>query len=196
MSNKKDNVIGTRVNDKLLEILSDYAKENNIKLSKLTRDALLFYSMLVVEHEKMGIPIIMLGRSEYATLIEHLDEKGLEKVAEATYKNSVTSTEYYKAFFQEDENLKMENLEIPLRSYLKTLKKFVFSKNGQNWFEDFRIKIDKNGVILAGVHNINVNFSIFIKLYFMKIMKYYNHVLIREDLKEDKIILYFQKINI
>jgi len=207
MSYKNTNAIGARVSDILLERLVEYAKKENIKLSKLIREALLFYDLFIIQREELEIPIIILSRNEYTAIIEHLNDEGLEKVAEICFKNAMTSMnyhrayiqnamvsmDYHRAYLQDKKNIQIENLEIPMRIFLKALKEKIISKKRQNWFENFRIKIDKNSVLLAGLHNINIKFSIFMKFYLMKILNYYEHDLIKEDLQENKVILTFQK---
>ena len=188
METKKENVVGTRVTDKHLARLTEYAKKRNITLSELTRDALLYYGNFVFEHEK-NFPIIIHAKNEYATIMEHVSDEGLQKLAEVCYSNSMSWID----FFIEQENIQIEELHVPIRLFLKGLRKGVFSNDGQNWFEKFEFSIDKKRIMLAGVHNINKNFSIFMKLYFLKLMDHYVYDLIKEDLRENLLILHFQK---
>jgi len=193
MSTKKENVIGTRISDKLLTHLTEYAKKENIKLSKLVREALLYYHIFVIEQEKIEVPIFIFAKNEYAAMIEQLNDAGLDKVAEICFKNTMSSFKYHRDNINEKGNPQIQNLEIPMRNFLKALKERVLLKNRQNWFENLVIKIEKNRVLIAGLHNINMQFSIFLKLYFLKIMRYYEYDLTKEDLLENKIILHFQK---
>lgn len=188
MINKKENVVGTRVTDKQLAILMEYAKRRNITLSELTRDALFYYGNFVFEHEK-NLPIIIHAKNEYVAIMDHVSEEGLQKLAEVCYQNSMGWIDY----FIQQENIQIEELHIPIRLFLKGLKKGVFSNDGQNWFEKFDYRIEKKRVMLYGLHNLTKNFSIFMKLYFLKIMDYYEHDLIKEDLRKNIINLHFQK---
>jgi len=191
MSTKKENVIGTRVSDKLLAHLSEYAEKENIKLSKLVRDSLLYYDLFVIEQEKIEVPIFIFAKNEYAAIIEQLDHEGLEKVAEVCFKNTMASFKYHRDNIKDKTNAQ---IEIPMRNFLKALKERVLFKNRQNWFDNLAIKIEKHSVLIAGLHNVNHQFSIFLKLYFLKVMQYYEHDLTGEDLLPDKIILRFSKI--
>ncbi|TFG19373.1 MAG: ribbon-helix-helix domain-containing protein [Promethearchaeota archaeon] len=207
MSYKNNNAIGSRVNDILLERLTEYAKKENINLSKLIREALLYYDIFVIQQEKLEIPIFILGKNEYTAIIDHLNDEALKQVAEICFqntmtsmdyhidyiKNTMTSIDYHRTYIQDNKNTKIENLKIPLRIFLKALKEKITSIKRQNWFEDFAARIEKNRALLAGRHNINVRFSIFIKFYLMKIMNFYEYELIEEDLQEQKVILTFQK---
>ena len=193
MKAKKENVIGTRVSDKLLKDLNDYAKKNNIKLSKLIREALLYYNIFVIEQEKIEVPIYISSKNEHAAILESLDRKELEKLAEVCFNNTMRSVKYHRDSLNLNETVQREKLAIPLRNFLKAVKERVLSKTRQNWFENLVIKIEKNSVLLAGQHNINEQFSLFLKLYFLKIMELYGYDLNKEVLKDKKMILQFQK---
>lgn len=206
MSYKNNNAVGSRVSDILLKRLTEHAKRENINLSKLIREALIYYDTYFIQQEIVKVPIIILGKNEFTAIIKHLNDEALEEVAEVTFENMINSMDYlreyivnnmssinyHRTFIQDQKNTKNDNLYIPLRIFLKAIKEGMSSKR-QNWFEDFGAKIDKYSVLIAGTHNVNKKFSIYMKFYLMKIMNYYEYDLIKEDLQEQKIILTFQK---
>ncbi len=192
MIDKKENVIGTRVNEKMFKSLHKYANENNMKLSKLTRDALYYYNNFVISRRNQGIPIIILGKNEYATIVEYLNDDGLKRVAEVCFNNAFKSLEQAP----QKEGFDIDELEVSPRVFMQGLKYGVFSHEGQNWFKTFEYRFTgKNYIMLAGVHDINHNFSVFIKYFFIKTMEYFKYEIIedKEVLRKEKVVLHFQK---
>lgn len=193
MINKKENVIGTRIGNKLLTNLTEHAQKENIKLSELMRTALLYYNTFVIEQEKIGVPIFISAKNEYAVIMEHLDRAGIEKVAEICFKNTMASFTYHRDNIYDKKPVQTERSDIPIRFFLKALKERVVSRNMQNWFENLEIRIEKNRILIAGLHEINMGFSTFLTFYFSKILNQYEYELIKEDLHDNKIILQFRQ---
>ena len=177
---KKDNVIGTRVSDKLMNDILEYSNKKNIGVSKLIREALSYYILFKLEHEKQNIPIIIISKAEYSTILGLLDEKGLEKLAEICVQLAS------KGFNYASNNIK---------SFLRSLDTYVFSEKNQNWFKDFRTNFQGDRLLVAGVHDLNNNFSLFMKYYIEKIVALYSYKLTKHTLLEHKLILEFRKLD-
>ena len=175
---KKENVIGTRVSDKLMNDILEYSNEKNMRVSKLIREALTYYMLFKLEHEKQNVPIIIISKAEYSTMLGFLDNKGLEKLADVCVQLA------RKGFNYSSDNVK---------SFLRSLDTYVFSEKNQNWFKSFRTSFQGDRLLVAGVHDLNENFSLFMRYYIEKIVALYSYMLTKKTLLEHKIILEFQK---
>jgi hypothetical protein len=175
---KKDNVIGTRVSDKLMNDILEYTNEKNIGVSKLIREALSYYMLFKLEHEKQNVPIIIISKAEYSTILGLLDERGLEKLADVCVQLARKGFDYSSN---------------SVKSFLRSLDTYVFSEKNQNWFKEFRTNFQGNRLLVAGVHDLNKNFSLFMKFYIEKLVALYSYKLIKHTLLEHKLIVEFQK---
>ena len=185
---KKESVIGTRVSDKLMEDIIEYSEKKNIKISKLIREALKYYLLFKLEHEKRNIPTIIISKAEYSTLLECLSEQNLKKLANVCFEKALQGFNYI---------VKKESgehqIQVNIQIFLKNLVEFVFSEKNQNWFKSIHTNFQGNKLIIAGVHDLNVNFSIFMKYYLERIVSLYSYRLVKENLLENKLILEFLK---
>ena len=86
---KKENVIGTRVSDKLMEDIFEYSDNKKIKTSKLIREALKYYLLFKYEHEKRNIPIIVISKAEYSMILGLLNEQGLQQLANVCFEKAL-----------------------------------------------------------------------------------------------------------
>ena len=177
---KKENVIGTRVSDKLMNDILEYSEKKDIRVSKLIREALSYYMLFKLEHEKQDVPIIVISKKEYSTILELLDDKGLEKLADVCVQLAK------KGFNYSSSNIK---------SFLRSLDTYVFSEKNQNWFKSFQTNFQRDRLLIAGLHELNKNFSHFMKYYIEKIASLYSYKLTKHTLLHNKIILEFQKTN-
>jgi len=178
MLEKKENQIGTRVSNKLMEDLNEYCQQKKISMSTLIREALSYYMLFKLEHEKQDVPIITISKAEYSTIIGFLDQESLEKLADLCVQLA------RQGFNYSSNNIK---------SFLKSLDTYVFSEKYQNWFKSFRTNFQGHRLLVAGVHDLNSNFSLFVKYYIEKIVNLYSFELTKHTLLKHKIILEFQK---
>jgi hypothetical protein len=192
----KDNVIGTRVSTKFFEVLLEYAKVNDIKLSKLTREALIFYDIYVIQRKSHN-PIMIVPKNEYATILEHLNDEGIKRLVEVGFYNTCQEIEKIQKEIREVQgiDLNLRKMRLPPRMLMGRLKK-TFSDQGQNWFKSFEYRlISKGNLMFAGLHDINKNFSLFMKYYLKKCLdRFTNYELIDEKavLTDNRIVLHFQ----
>ena len=89
MSEKKEKVLSTRVNDFLFEELQKFSKKQKIKPSTLFRNALVYYYTNFISHEISNNPILILSKSEIALIISKLEKDDLEGLAEKCFQNGL-----------------------------------------------------------------------------------------------------------
>lgn len=192
MMEKKVHVVSTRVGGRLFEILRQYAKKRRIRISDIVRDAVIYYLRIIYDHEEANNPIIILSKSELKFLINLIkNEKDFQKLADICYENGIKTVNYYTKTFKNV--VKEDTIALRLRSLIRSINDLVFSLNGQNWFDKVSYRFEKNQFIMGGLHDMNLNFSIFIKYYMKRYLINYEYEIIKENLQENKVHLIFQK---
>jgi hypothetical protein len=193
----KDNMIGTRVNKKLFKVLQEYARENDVNLSKLTRKALMFYNIFFIQPKKI-MPMIFIQKNEYAIILEHLNEEGRKNLVDVCFNNTYQEIEKIIKEYIKDQGIDLRKTRLSPRRLMAGLKETFSSDQGQNWFKSFEYRmISKGKLMFAGLHDINKNFSLFMKDYLRKCLdRLTNYQLIDEKsvLTDNKIVLYFQSL--
>lgn len=192
MKTKKDVVLSTRINEKFMDIVKQYAEKEKISTSKLLRNALTYYTRFIFGHEQSNNPIMLFSKSEIGYLLETSSNKQLEGFAEVCYQNGEkTKTYFINTYVEKNEG---KSIKFGARFMIRILEEFVFSRHGQNWFEKHQISFSgRDRIIFAGVHNINFQFSTFFRYFMMKYLKPYGYDINREELTENKVVLEFQK---
>jgi hypothetical protein len=191
MKNKKDIVISTRVNEKYMKIIKQYADQVQMSTSKLLRNALRHYTRFVIGHKNADNPIILFSKSELSFLLQKLNKRELADFAELCYQNGKNTRRYFYKLYTKRKN--SDNIQFGVRTWLNLLNEFVFSEQGQNWFEKFQISHRGTKVLIAGIHNLNHKFSVFFKYLMQKYLEDYAYRIQRDELKNNKVILVFQK---
>jgi len=192
MVEKKEKVISTRVNETLYNFLQRKADEHGVKPSNFIRDALVYYVKFVDFHEKANNPMLLFSKSEVAFIISQLNDEGLENLADICYQNGILTRQQFVKEFSKDP--KLEDVSVGLRAQISYLNKLVFSKEGQYWLNDVSTKFKEKEFRFGGKHDLNINFSKFLKYFMKKHLAVYFYELVEEDLKDDRCILVFRKV--
>lgn len=187
---KGTKTISTRINERLHTDVKIFCKEHNIKTSDFLRKSLLYYIKFKEFHERANNPIMIYSKVEIKFLLSKLYKKDLEDLAEICFQNGKLTMQHYTQKYIEQG---LEELEINPRTLIKSLNVFVFSKDGQNWFNNVDYFFPKKKFIFKGIHNLTLNFSIFIKHFLIKYMREFNYELVKEKLQESELVLNFKK---
>jgi hypothetical protein len=117
-----------------------------------------------------------------------LKEDELKEYAKLSFVMGEMSTEHFT-----ETRADGQAIELRPRFFMRTMKNEVFSHYGQNWFQKIEYSFRSNKLQIAGIHNLNLNFSIFFKHLMELYLRKHNYMLSTETLKENKIILVFSK---
>ena len=192
MVEKKEKVLSTRVSERFYNYLQRKANELDIKSSNFIRDAIAYYVRFIDFHGRANNPMLLFSKSEISFLINQVDEESLERLAQICYENGVLTRRFYVKELSNGKEI--EDINIGVRAYIKMLNESVFSKKGQYWFNEVRYRFKEgNEFRFVGKHDLNLNFSIFIKYFMKKHLVSYSYELMEEDLKDEKCILVFRK---
>ena len=193
MSEKKENVLCTRVDDITFKYLKKYSQNYNISNSKLIRKAIRYYLKYAHKDDKNISyipPKILITKEDFKFIINRLNEKELEQLAEKSYKNALNGIQGYFLIVYNEE---IDPLEIKPRALLRILNNNIFQYDGQNWFNSIKFVFNKDILTVGGNHYFSKNFSIYFKYFILKFLKPYSFKLIYENLEENKIILKLKK---
>ena len=184
---KKENVIGFRIDNSYYNKLEELAAEQNEKKGNIVRKALSFY----LNFQSSPFNMILWGRNEFGFTLESMTEEKLQELAVLSYENGIESL---KSIFEIDTSKKDGKLKMGISMWLNILIDFSVSSESLNWFDSIEwswIKKPRKTFRIIGNHSINTNFSIYIKFLFTNYMKDYKYHLTKEVLLEDMVILEF-----
>ena len=183
----KEKILAFRVEDMLWDALMDYSKEKEISKSEITRDALKKY--LSIYHNPF--PMMMWSYNEFQFALNCLNETQLEELAQISFQNGINGKDYFYKDLLNSEDIK--DLKFDAKHVIALLS-YTFSSQGQNWFHKFKSIWRKKSVIVYGSHKLGKKFSFYVKLILQKYMELYNYEIMKEELKDNLLIIEFHKI--
>ena len=192
MTEKKGHVLSTRVDDRTLEYIDNYSQNYDISYSYLIRKALNYYVKYANKEDHNSSytkPSLIISKEYFKYMMDHLNEDDMKNLANITHNNLLYSIKKYFAVVNKEE---VEPFDINVRLYIGIVNTNMFQIEGNNWFNNFRHVFNRNMLSLGGDHSINLNFSIFIKYLFIKVLNSYSYELVEEKIEENKIFLRFE----
>ena len=159
LDSNKSQVLGVRIEDELLQKLEQYALNTNESKSHIARKAIIEW-MEVLDHSRNTNQIII-SKKMFQNCLDLADETSLQKFAQ-------------EIVHQFDENLIHVNLDEEGNEIIKMLFQILIHRigpSGQNWFQHLEYNIVDNLLEIKGIHNISQKFSVFIKYFFLAILK-------------------------
>jgi len=189
MSIKKNEIfIATRVNEKLMEQIDGYSANYKITKSELLRKAILYFLKFSQQDDKTYHPMMIFSKQELAFMFDHLNENELKEYARLSFDMGQITKEHFTETLAEG-----QEFEVRPRFFMRSLNTEVFSHYGQNWFQKLEYSFKSDKLQIAGIHNLNLNFSIFFKYLMVNYLGKHDYILSTENLKENKVILVFSK---
>ena len=188
MSKKNEIFLATRVNETLMKQIDGYCADYKITKSKLLRKAILYFLKFSQQDDKTYHPMMIFSKQELTFMFEHLNENELKEYARLSFDMGQMSKEHFAETLAEG-----QKIEVRPRFFMRSLNTEVFSHYGQNWFQKLEYSFRSNTLQIAGIHNLNLNFSIFFKYLMVNYLGNHDYILSIENLKENKVILVFSK---
>lgn len=156
--NKKELVVGTRVDGRIQEELEEYCLRYDVKKSKVLRDALVYYLRYSHRDENSINPLIIFAKNNFEFMLTCMDDDQIKELSEMAYSNGKKIIKYNLSKIFKD-----ENFELPLKNFLGGLDSLFFDHNGQNWLNEFKYGISDKNIWMEGAHQLGVNFSKFLR---------------------------------
>ena len=69
----------------------------------------------------------------------------------------------------------------------------VFAYDGQGWFKKHEIVFRGKIFQFAGIHNLGINYSLFMKSLLVKTCSDFSYSLVKDMIKEDRVFVEFQR---
>ena len=188
MSNKNEIFLATRVNELLMKQIDDYCIIYKTTKSELLRKAILYFLKYSQQDDKTFHPMMIFSKQELSYMFECLKKDELKDYAKLSYDMGQMTTEHFT-----ETHTNGQALELRPRVFMRTMNNEVFSHYGQNWFQKFEYSFQSNKLQIAGLHNLNLNFSMFFKYLMEFYLRKIKYKLLTETLKDNKVILVFSK---
>lgn len=162
-----------------LEIIKDtYGIKST---SKIIKQALHQYLIMNPINPVRPNPKLIFSHNILSRLLEAADDKTLEEMAEISFQNGKSDVEQWEI------RAKRENCKLPYKyiannvEHVIEIAKSVFSVDGQSWLENASYSKKGNEFIFEGEHDMDHNFSIFIKYLLSKYLAGDGYELVQED---------------
>lgn len=184
MSDKKSssNIFTLRLDAFILSEIELIKDTYGIKsTAKIIKQALNQYLTMTPTNTERPNPKLILSHNILSPLLKAADDKTLEEMAEISFQNGKSDQEQWEIRAQTN------NCKLPCKrlssnvEHVIELTKSVFTVDGQNWFENASYSKKTNEFIFEGEHDMEHNFSIFIKHLLSKYLEGDGYELVQED---------------
>jgi hypothetical protein len=194
MVEKKEIIISTRVNNGTNQQMNNYVKKYKISKSSLIRRAINYYIRFAQKDKETTKPWIIMSKVEFKCMLRCLNRSEIKKLAKRSYFLSVFNRKNDLGIFIKDLDFDSNLFNVKPRPFVSALINMVFKYEGQNWFEDIRYSFYGKELMIAGIHNLGINFSLFIKFFLKNHLLEVSYKLIKEKFNPNKVIFTFEKV--
>ena len=191
----QDKELRVRLSEFDLSIIDAFCKTQNQSRTKTVKKAIKSYIYLNIENRERPNKKVLFSQNMLKPLLDNANEKLIEKIAEISFNNGISDTNFLQKTLLTIKDIKKEVsakpllksiLELNLEERIKGLIEGVFSPGAQNWFESIKSGWNGNILILGGKHNLGHNFSLFFKHLMIKYMEVYEYKFQNENYRETK----------
>jgi len=177
---KKEKAVITRIDGNLSKEIDRFSEELGWSKSKLFRAALIEYIFIY------GTPVkyTIVGTAEFSYMLDLMTDSQIDELAEITCQ----SVKKFRTYFRKN----FVNLDSsPLNILLDFILKYMFSSEGQRFFNRIKKIKNKNKITIFGEHDHSKKFSLYIKLFLLKFLEDYKIRVIKEDIADKKFMIEF-----
>ncbi len=181
---RKDITISIRVTaeeDKILSLLSEQLDMNK---SEIIRRGIGNFVLFTHSFKK-----VIIANDYLKVLFEHASREALEEMAKTAFEYSIGDSEIDKHFINPDKDSRTTQFIY----HLKSLSTRVYSPEGQNWFDEVDYKVQQEGVIFYGSHQLGKNFSIFIRNVLIRYANHFGFQIHKEILQKESLMIRFKE---
>ncbi len=158
-SQEKKKILGIRLNEASLEEFSKFCQDRHVSKSELARTAITQY--IVLNYNANTNPKLIFSKSQFKYLCQCLSPDQINQLAHISVENGLRDTKTLDSFVSKPEFSTIAITEIDFQ--IKTLQRFIFSPEGQSWFETFNYEWDQDALVIHGTHLLGENFSQYIQ---------------------------------
>ncbi|UYP47633.1 hypothetical protein NEF87_003918 [Candidatus Lokiarchaeum ossiferum] len=180
---KKERVLGIRLEEQDYQRFSDFCDQHNMKMSQVARKALLTYAYII--YNPQVNPKLIFAKNQFKYIIQCLTEEEIRTLVDISIGNGTTDMKklenYHPKVIYETEEKTEVNYQI------ETLVTYVFSEDGENWFNTIDYQFNENVLIVSGVHELGNNFSLYVRDLLCAYTKMHNYVLVEEVFTSKKV---------
>jgi metal-responsive CopG/Arc/MetJ family transcriptional regulator len=157
-SKEKNKILGIRLNEASLKEFEKFCQSRHVSKSEIARTAITQY--IILNYNEQKNPKMIFSKSQFKSIINCLEADEIENLVQISMKNGKEDMKSLENIIPKPKFETPQKTEIDFQ--LKTLKRFIFSKIGQAWFEEFTYFWDRKVLIVEGRHKLGHNFSDYI----------------------------------
>jgi hypothetical protein len=166
------------IKDELEMIKPQLGIKSTSKIIKLALNS--FIAMNPYNPERPN-PKLIISYNIFKELIKDASDGTLQSAASISFENSQSDTEIHLKEYKKLSNTISKNEYMNSMKRIKDMLKWIFSKEGLNWFDVLTYQETDNNFIITGEHHLSRNFSKFIKYLLIHNFGLVNYSLTQED---------------
>ncbi len=169
---EKNKVLGIRISEETHEEFERYCNRFNVSKSEIGRKAIIQYIILNFNPDLN--PKLVFAKNQFKYCISCMNKEQIEELANISIKNGTIDTQILKSIISESEFEDEDYAGFDFQ--MKTLVRFVFSQDAENWFDDISFWWDKEELMLnlKGTHQLGTHFTEYIVRLLKKYANLYN----------------------
>ncbi|QEE15015.1 hypothetical protein DSAG12_00838 [Promethearchaeum syntrophicum] len=172
----KEKVLGIRLEENDYQQFSTFCEKNSIKMSQIGRKAILTYVYL--NFNPLVNPKLIFAKNQFKYIIQCLNEEQIANLAEISIANGIGDMKKLETYHPK---IILENQSKTEINYqMETLTKYVFSDEGENWFEQINYTFQDDDLIINGTHSLGTNFSTYIRELLQRYTIIHGYLLVEE----------------
>jgi hypothetical protein len=176
----KEKVITLRLDEKWATALDLMAEKQHKNKSQVIREGLRYYYFITYENPHRLNPNSIMSQNVLHFLFNSCPPEKMKELAKIAYLDGIQDPDHFEYLNREF----MGNLSKSPESLIKIFTEYVFSKEGQRWFEQVQYQIEKEEIILTGTHLMGRNFFEYVKDLLIFYFSDYQYVLTSEKHEE------------
>ena len=176
---EKNKILGIRLNEASLDEFNKFCQERNVSKSEVARTAITQY--IILNYNEDINPKLIFSKSQFRYIMECLNSREIDQLVEISVQNGKYDMKSIESIIQKTTYKTLGKTEVAFQ--IKTLHRFIFSDEGQAWFEEFTHNWDKTKLIIEGKHRLGHNFSEYIQKLITKYVQFHNYDLDYTELR-------------
>lgn len=173
---KKERVLGIRLEEQDYQRFSDFCEHHNMKMSQVARKALLTYAYII--YNPQVNPKLIFAKNQFKHIIQCLTKDEIRTLVEISIGNGTTDMKKLENYHPKTIFENQEKTEVNYQ--IETLVKYVFSEDGENWFDQIDYEFQEKSLVLTGTHELGNNFSLYIRDLLCAYTKIHGYILVEE----------------
>lgn len=155
---EKNKILGIRIDEETFDNFDQFCKERHLSKSEVARKAIMRYVHVIYNPERNAK--LLFSKSQFKYCLSCLSSNQLEELARISVQNGQKDMEMLRSIVSPSQKGNPDQNDLDFQ--IKTLLRFVFSPDGQNWFDEVSYTWQEKTLIFKGLHTLGLPFSLYI----------------------------------